>query len=224
MYLFNDNLNRIDIYKFEPIEDMIREYRFEEMVKIPKEDRVYRAVTNSTAFPLDRSNIANKDRIDIEDLNYPKSRIRFNKFYHRIEEYTNFNDYGYYSALDEYCRSGCTYGCLIEVVDGDKTKNFLLPSAHYLKNKDDYEMESIINLPEKLKVLYYLEQGNFEKLKDLDIEEQASLFMLSTKPVLSVFKSDLKLLKDSRLVSNVAPNNEIQNDTNMVKRLQKIYK
>lgn len=203
---------------------MIREYRFEEMVKIPKEERVYKAVTNSTAFPLKRSNIVDTVKYSMAELNYPKGRMWFNKFYHRIEEYTNFTDYGYYSALDEYCKSGCTYGSLIEVIDGDKIKNFLLPSANYTRDKDNYEMESIINLSEKLKVLYYLEQGNFEKIKDLDIKEQASLFMLSTKPVLSIFKSDLKLLKDSRLVSNIAPNNEIQNDTNMVKRLQKIYK
>ncbi len=224
MYLYNDNKNKIDIYKFEPIEDMIMEYRVQEMTKLPREERIYKAVTNSTGFPLERNNLLNVDRLSIEEINYPEGRKKFNRFYHKIEKYTNFNDYGYYNTLTDYYTSGCTYGRLIEVVYGDSIKNFLLPSAHYLRCRDEYQMESIINIPEKLKVLHYLETGNFDCIADSNIDEQASLFTLSNEPILSILKEELKLLKDSRLVRELAPNSEIKNDTNMIKRLKKIYK
>lgn len=214
MYLYKNNNNKIDVYLFKPIEDMIKDYRFDEMTKIPKEERVYRAITNDMDFPLDRGKIVNTECLNIEDLSYVKGRFTF----HTIENYSYFKDYGYYSALDKYYKTGCLQAHLLKVNYEGEIKNFLLTDDHYCRDRDIYEMESIINLSEKLKILYYLETGNFDKITDSDnIEEQKSLFTL--EPLVSVSKSNLKSIRDG-----ILSNKKIQSDTKIIKRLQKSHK
>lgn len=227
MYLYNANENKIDVFKFEPIEDMIKEYRVQEMRKIPEDERVFRAITNSVAVPLDSKNLLSGQTVTNEEINYKTKTIRYGGFFHEIEKYPDSSHYGYYSILEHYYSTGCLYGRLIRVINNNETNYYLLTHDHYTmyhKIKDGREMESIINIPEKLRVLYYLENGLYDYVKDLNIEEQAALFTLSKEPIMSINRDKLILLQNSGLIKEVASENEIANNSQMVKRLQRIYK
>lgn len=227
MYLYQENKNKIDIYKFDPIEDMIKEYRLQEMAKIPKDERVFRAITNSSAAPLDIQNLSEGQTINFEEINYKTKKVLYGGFFHSIEKYPNVNYYGYYRILEQYYNSGCLYGRLIRVINNNVISYYLLTRDHYTmyhKLKNGRKMESIINIPEKLRILYYLENGLCEPLQDLDFEEQASLFTLSEEPIFSINRENLSILQNSKFIKDVASETEIENNTKLVRRLQKIYK
>lgn len=227
MYLYQENKNKIDIYKFDPIDDMIKEYRILEMAKIPKDERVFRAITNSNALPLDIQNLSGGQTISFEEIDYKTKKVLYGGFFHSIEKYPNVNYYGCYRILEQYYNTGYLYGRLIRVINNNVTRYYLLTQDHYefyYRIKNGKKMESIINVPENLRILYYLENGLCEPLQDLDFEEQASLFTLSKEPIFSISRENLSLLQNSKFIKDVASETEIENNTKLVRRLQKIYK
>ena len=197
MYLFDRSGDNIEIYSLEPKRMDIKNYRQQEMEKIPFEQRILRIETNTKDLPFneDFTNNPFSKPIDIDHqkLTYNNKKT-IGTEYHKLgitRGTANSIDYveekmkGYY--FGNYDSSQ-----MVRVFRYDEHQQrlnfilYLLLNNYYHKERENSKIkyiENIINIPESLYLLELINRGQFSLLDNKDITEQLSLFKISNSPV-----------------------------------------
>jgi len=197
MYLFDRSGDNIDIYTMDPIFKGIKEYKKQEMEKIPFEHRILRIETNAKDLPFNKKFPLqpNTHPIDIENskLTYSNKKV-IGSEYHKLGVTP-----GAPSNLDfveekmkEYYFGNYNASQMVRVYKFEENKKrlnfvlYLLLNNYYIKEKENSNVqyiENIINIPESLYLLELLSRGQYSLLDNKDITEQLKLFNISEGPV-----------------------------------------
>jgi len=180
MFLFNKD----SIFLLEPNINKIVDYKFNEISKIPVWNRSFKFATNNKNEELEKLANGKNLIIDLDgkSINYDKKFLFFNQ-YHQINEKPVWQ---INLDVNKYIAGDIEDSNIVRVFNYNKKINelkyikYLLISNKYeLKEKNVFEMDSVINLPESLYLLELLLRGNIDLISDKNLKEQLELFDIS---------------------------------------------
>ena len=222
MYLYEANKNEIRVYGFWPKRSgqNVIYYKDAELDKIYPNNRVLKAETNMSFFPLNVDNIG--DRIIFDEVNV-KNDYLFKVKYHLVTP-CNFNSVDVYTAIRDYHKRAAKTYNLVEVVRDSELEYWLVPKEYYQIVHDTYVLKGIINIPEKLKDLYYFETGQFEKVSNSRLKEFRWLYQFRKTPIHTFNRDDIRGMIMCGLIENKITDDILERDAETIQRLRKIYK
>ncbi len=233
MLLYNKRESEIDIYHMEEKEEELKKYR----KKLLKEHApIFYELRTNSEDPMKR--LFNRDEVDIRFISYntplqwsflevnDKSKTKKKKVMpsdyeprriqkNMIKKYIN----GEYSTLKPTR--------VFEFISEDDLDctiyHFLKPdcATTITKKQELWQIENMLDLPEKLYLLQLLQLGNFEKLISKDIEKQLQLFDIDYWK--SVKISDVSVMLETGLVNGTVADVMKKVETSS-KILQKVRK
>lgn len=204
MYLYQIKDNDLEVYKIKASR-RLKEYKEEQMKKIPLEGRIMDVKTND--FSRNRDNLENaKDVINYYRFVYNHYDSDFG-----TSDYSQINRINIYSSsreietckkvIKDYISQKNSCGKVLEVQNSKEPSiNFLLLTEPYYEHcfNDSY-MRNIICLPKSLYLLELFLQERFELLEDEDIREILELFDVEGL-VKKINYEDIKELKKYNLI------------------------
>lgn len=222
MYLYEANKDEIKVYGFWPKRSgqNIIYYKDTELDKIHPNNRVYKAETNTHFFPLNIDNI--KDQITLNQVNFKNVSLA-GKAYHQVVS-CDFNSFDVYAAIKDYHNKAAKTYNLVEVINGSELKYWLVPKEYYQIVYDTYVLKGIINIPEKLRDLYFFETGQFEKVSNSRLKEFRWLYQFRKTPVQIFDKDNLREMIMCGVIENKITDEILERDAETIQRLRKIYK
>jgi len=222
MYLYEANKDEIKVYGFWPKRSgqNIIYYKDTELDKIHPNNRVYKAETNMSYFPLNVDNI--KDKLNFNELNIENNYF-FKKNYHQVIP-CDFNSADIYFAMKDYHNKAAKTYNLVEVINGSELEYWLVPKEYYQIVYDTYVLKGIINIPEKLRDLYYFETGQFEKVSNSRLKEFRWLYQFRKTPIHTFNRDDIRGMIMCGLIENKITDDILERDAETIQRLRKIYK
>ena len=217
MYLYEENSKEIKVYSYAPKKHglYVKEFKEETMSLIPKEKRVFKAETNEEKFPLHPEIL--KKVYTIDELNYEKKKF-FKTFFHKISEYKNWYDSGYFYTLEYYYDGSYTHCPMVLVKTNKGYENWII-TDNYTIYRDNFLLHGIINVPDILRDLHLLENGRFNDLSNKQLKFFTSLYQFRNDPIAVYNKTIIRDMVHDGVVQRECCNN---NDT--IQRLRKIYK
>lgn len=222
MYLYEKDDNKIKVYSMEPNIDKIFDYKNKEISKIHLKDRTLKFVTNKPIKNIEKTTYINNLVIDL-----PKKELEYNKRkFFRTEYHEMRNDRLYIinGIIEGYKERVSNDSNIIRVFDYDnklhmlKYIKYLLVGQEYIKKSEDkniFELTNVINIPESLYLLEMLCRGNFDMIRDKNVQEQLKLFDISYVDEIHVdeFKKakNYELLQDGyeKIINNAEETNKI---------------
>ena len=179
MLLYEEKNGHIDIYTWEGKEEDKRQFREEQIKKIPKKNRIYTAMTKVPyeSIPL----LENYTRAPFNKNILFESEINTSKeepFYHSLE----LEEYQKYEKLvDLYFSGKWQDRNAVAVQYKKKLRYFLLTSWFYETLKKEKKgrickMNGLIELPESLYLMQSLEQQDYAFLQGRNIKELLSIY------------------------------------------------
>lgn len=198
MYLFNEKGKHIEAYEMVPQQALIRQYKKDEMEKIPENERVYFATTNSGTPLLQAGPFMMRDLNYMGELNPNWSRATHS---FRVQNFLyERND----KTVKSYIKGAFDDKRIVEVIDekNKASEYFVLSIGTYERQMYSRElwMENIVHVPESLYWLHLLGQGQFAAVKDADIDAQLGLFVVGKKPNYSLDRDTLEHMYQTGLV------------------------
>lgn len=222
MYLYEANKDEIKVYGFWPKRSgrNVIYFKDAELSNIYANNRVYKAETNMNFFPLNVDNI--EDKVVFNELNF-KNDYLFKVKYHQVVP-CDFNSVDVYYAMKDYHnRAAKTYN-LVEVIKGSELEYWLVPKEYYQIVYDTYVLKGIINIPEKLRDLYYFETGQFEKVSNSRLKEFRSLYQFRKTPIQTFDRDNIREMIMYGMIENKITDDILERDSETIQRLRKIYK
>ena len=199
MYLYNKEVNKIEIYSFIPNYEKEKEFRESEKKLIPEDKKYIRLETNMSNYYLKKI-INNKRNLILSEMIDPNNTIYIDGPRRNL-----INIYEYYDN-DE----------TIEIRDNV----YALINGSYVKDSNDsnkYVLNGIVNLTKKLYLLEILKKGNFDLLTDNEIKEFLDLFDFS-------HVTDIDKRKLDEMIKYKLINYDECNISSKLEQSQKIFK
>ena len=234
MYLFDNKGSSIDIYDFKASQFNLSEYRTHQMLKIPEDRRVFRALTKTDAWgdaPLLEGYLGDHFNDRVLDAEIADNKKRYRKSlengFGRYHVITNdgIKQKERQRLVEDYCLGCFPDRRTVQIQYLEMMRYFLLVSKKYLYLGENYgksyELERMIQLPESLHSLQLIEQGRFEALGDRDISEQLDLY--SFLPVGEISTDELQMMDKYGLAFNAYDNviKKAANDSYVLRRLKR---
>lgn len=222
MYLYEANKDEIKVYGFWPkrLGQNVIYYKDTELDKIYPNNRVLKAETNMSFFPLNVDNIG--DRIIFDEVNV-KNDYLFKVKYHQVNP-CNFNSVDVYTAIRDYHKRAAKTYNLVEVERDSELEYWLVPKEYYQIVYDTYVLKGIINIPEKLRDLYYFETGRFEKVSNSRLKEFRWLYQFRKTPIQTFDRDTIREMIMCGMIENKITDDILERDAETIQRLRKIYK
>lgn len=227
MYLYSKDDDKINVFSLNPKEDLIEQYKKEEMLKIPEEKRVLKAVTNVDINPL--TNFNHGQMVPMSELNFNKW-IWFIKCYHELKSYGKNEQYKAKKVLEDFYKEMINYKICISPLDDFSfiyfmiTKNYYNDIPSFLVGVEKGIMEGIIQIPESLYVLQNVYFGNGKALEHYKIDEHVDFFDFSKSPVASFNIRDIATLEAHGVIQENLTPYRLESNEQLIKRLINIKK
>lgn len=216
MFLYDKNGESIDVFTFNERNEELRQYKINEMSKIPIDKRCLyteEIVTTFQATPILLKKDLYTEEISTKDL------IGKNK---SLNYYTDLKDAE--DLLELYYSDNYTYRPVARLRDLKKLR-YLLVASNYNhireeNNKITMKVDDIIEIPKSLYLLQLLQQQKFSTIINEDLSEQLNLFDFS-------YINNITLEKINKMDACGATNNiysNIINKSNNDKHILKLLK
>ena len=144
--------------------------------------------------------------------------------FNKIESDKHQCDCEYYSSLDGFYDGIYIHSPIIVVHKDEACENWIITKKSYLMYRDEYVLDGIINIPDNLRDLRELEAGNFANLTNKQIQKYAMLFTFKKEPIAIYDRSLIRDLVRDEVVENKITGDILERDSEIIKRLAKIYK
>lgn len=193
MKLYESNGKTVNVYELNPKYDLIRNFKFDEMQKIPFDIRILKAITNDK----DVLNVQeDMKKINIEELNYSLKNFGILHKYHRLslhEELNNKEKFLQYiqrinyilTILNNYYQ-GVYDKEKIVIVNGNNGELPLLVAGNYIYENEHSKKRTnsnIIHLTESLYFFHLLLKEQYSLLEGANVEKILNLFNFNEKPL-----------------------------------------
>jgi len=222
MYLYEQKENKINVYQLNPTDKLIEEYKRQEIRKIPVTERVYTAKSNLSrqVLPLFNPN----EIVHLLDLQYEDVLLIYRAF-HEVKKYKDLDLAE--SVLENYYKNNNRINyknCIVVRGINNEICNYYILTQSYEEyypfiGSTKQVMNGIINVPQSLYILDNIQLGNGNRLKDLEISEQAELFDFSKTPIESFNIEDINKLESFNIVEQSLTQSKLENNQQLIKKL-----
>ena len=220
MLLYKREEENLQIYDFYIDKEAAKEYRKKQMELIPKEKTIYTAKAYNTngkkpVFEKYSGNLKSKV-FNMWNINH------FSKNHVLVP--TKYNDDKMIYILYKFYNGDFSDRKIAKVLDSNSLRYFLLTEDRYwgiYSPHNSIEMSNIIEIPESLYILQFIEQAAFPYIEDFDLQEQLALFTL--KYVDDVCLDEIRKLSEYKVSGEIYTKvlNKIENDSVLFKKYEK---
>lgn len=188
MFLYDMKEKNLNIYELTGDIQAMKDYRLEEMSKIPEEERIFIAEGFLTSLipPVFEF------ELDDSDFVIPMEKVNNNVLHKfKLENPTKGSSM---LTLANYISGGLSNKPVVKVKDSNRLRYFLISEDKYQKDEcyRGKVMKGIIEIPESLYLLQLLEQEKFTLIGKKNIKKQLCLFEVS-----SIEEISLDMMKKS---------------------------
>ena len=218
MFLYDKKDKTIDVFTLTHNPQEIRDYKIEQMKKIPPHKRslfTEEIVSNCKSTPVLFKKDLNSEIIDISELRGPNKSLNYN---------TDMEDVA--DLLEWFYQSEQTDDKQVARVSDFKMLKYLLIAGNYFSSKEEngkiiLKVVDIIQIPKSLYLLQLLLQEKFSTISGEDISEQLSLFNFSY--VNNINLDELQKMDACGITENAYSRiiNKANNDKPVLKLLKK---
>ena len=240
MFLFEEDKRNIRVYNYLINKEKLYDFKKEQMAKIPKDERVLKAITNYVHFPLQEK----KKILAYSDLNY-KIYVRYGSqsYYHFLCPYEMTDEEkerqrklleDYYSFLEAYeskyymiygkDNNNCPSDEKMSKLKGRVTISsdglFLIPTANYnYINDNNITMDSILNVPKILCFLELFLASDFKNVPERYIIDYLKLF--DKLEIKDIDINTYNMMVKYHLASREDLDKKIEDSANVLKLIKK---
>lgn len=218
MFLYDKKDKTIDVFTLTHNPQEIRNYKIEQMEKIPAHKRALfteEIVSNCKSIPVLFAKDLYSEVIDISELRGPNKSLLYN---------TDMEDVA--DLLEWFYQSEYTQDKQVARVSDFKMLKYLLIAGNYFSSREEngktiLKVEDIIQIPKSLYLLQMLQQEKFSAISNEDISEQLSLFNCSY--VNNINLDEVQKMDECGITENAYSKiiNKANNDKHILKLLKK---